>query len=97
MFEFTVIRYELKTELGFSDKGYGDILLRRIGIFHPIVIYESGRKCFFLINLLKVNIQKKNYMCGIINNHREVLLSGLFPYDTLHLINIAPGFSYGKS
>ena len=97
MFSFTVIIDKLITYLVFSAKGYGEILLGRIGVCHPIVIYESGRKCFFLINLLKVNIQKKNYMCGIIDNHREVLLSGLFPYDTLHLITIAPCLSHGKS
>ena len=56
MFAFTVIRYELKTDLGFSAKGYGEILLRRIGVCHPRVIYASEGKCFFLINLLKVNV-----------------------------------------
>ena len=30
MFAFIVIRYELKTYLGFSFKGYGEILLRHI-------------------------------------------------------------------
>ena len=29
-------------------------------------------------------------MCGIIDNHRAVFLSGLFPYNTIHLITIAP-------
>ena len=46
VFSFAVIRYELKIYLGFSDNGYGDILLRRIGVFHPRVIYASGGKCF---------------------------------------------------
>ena len=59
MIALTVTRDKLKTELGFSAKSYGDILLRRIGGFHPIVIYASGGKCFFLINLLKVSVQQK--------------------------------------
>ena len=42
MFAFTVLKDELETYLGFSAKGYGDILLRRIGIRNPIVIYASG-------------------------------------------------------
>ena len=46
MFAFTVIRDELKIYLGFPAKGYGEILLRGIGVLHPIVIYESGGKCF---------------------------------------------------
>ena len=57
IFSLTVTRYELITDLGFSAKGYGDILLRRIGGFHPKVIYACGRKCFFSVNLLKVNFQ----------------------------------------
>ena len=59
VFTFTIIRYKLKIDLGFSAKGYGEILLRRIGVCHPIDIYASGGKCFFLINLLKVNVQQK--------------------------------------
>ena len=59
MIDLTVILYELITDLGFSAKGYGEILLRRIGVCHPIVIYAIGGKCFFLIKLLKVNVQKK--------------------------------------
>ena len=54
MFSFTVIIDKLKSDLAFSAKGYGETLLRRIGVCHPIVIYESGGKCFFLINLLKL-------------------------------------------
>ena len=46
MFALTLIRDNLKTELGFPANGYGDILLRHIGSFHPIVIYASGGKCF---------------------------------------------------
>ena len=90
MLVFTVIRDELKTYLVFSTKFNVDILLIHIGVCHPRVIYVSGGKCFFLINLLKVNVQQKSYMCGIIDNHRAVFLSGLFPYDTVHLITIAP-------
>ena len=60
MISFTVFRDKLKTELGFYTKVYGDTLLRRIGFCHPIVIYESGGKCFLLIYLLKVNVQKKS-------------------------------------
>ena len=41
MFALTVIRYELITYLVFSDNGYGEILLRRIGVFHPIVIISK--------------------------------------------------------
>ena len=59
MFAFTVTRDELITDLDFYAKGYGDILLRRIGVCHPKVIYASGGKCFFLINLLKVNVHQK--------------------------------------
>ena len=54
MFAFNIIRDELKTDLGFSAKGYGDILFRRIWVCHPRFIYASGGKCFFLINLFKV-------------------------------------------
>ena len=46
MFAFTVTRDEHITDLGFSAKGYGEILLRRIGVCHPIVIYASGGKYF---------------------------------------------------
>ena len=46
MFDFTVIIYELKTDLSFSAKGYGDILLRLIGFCHPRVIYASGGNFF---------------------------------------------------
>ena len=46
MFAFTVIKDELKTYFGFSTKGYGDILLRHIGVCHPRVIYASGGICF---------------------------------------------------
>ena len=46
MFAFNIVRDELKTDLGFSAKGYGDILFRRIGVFHPRFIYESGGKYF---------------------------------------------------
>ena len=46
MFAFVVIRDKLIIDLGFSTKGYGEILLRRIGVCHSIVIYESGGKCF---------------------------------------------------
>ena len=60
MFAFTGIRDELKADLNFSAKGYRDILLRRIGVCHPRVIYASGGKYFFLINLLKVNFQQKS-------------------------------------
>ena len=74
MIDLNVTRDKLKTYLGLYSKGYGETLLRRIGVFHPIVIYESGGKCFFLINLLKLNIQKKTYMCGIIDNHRSVFV-----------------------
>ena len=52
MFALTVTRDELIKYFGFSAKGYGEILLRRIGVCHPIVIYAIGGKCFFLINLL---------------------------------------------
>ena len=44
----------------FSAKGYEEVLLRGIGVLHPIVIYESGGKCFFLRNVLKVNVQQKS-------------------------------------
>ena len=60
MFSSTVIIDKLIIELAFSAKGYGETLLRRIGVCHPKVIYASGGKCFFLINLLKVNVQKKS-------------------------------------
>ena len=60
MFAFNETRDELITDLGFYAKGYGEILLRRIGVFHPIFVYASGGKCFFLINLLKVNFQQKS-------------------------------------
>ena len=46
MFAFAAIIDELKTYLGFSAKGYGDILLIHIGVYHPRVIYVSGGKCF---------------------------------------------------
>ena len=46
IFAFTVIRDELKTYLGFSAKGYGEILLRRIRNCHTGVIYASGVKFF---------------------------------------------------
>ena len=59
MFAFTVIKDEMKTYLGFSAKGSGEIILRRIGVRHPRVIYASGGKCFSFINLLKVNSQQK--------------------------------------
>ena len=59
MFDFTVFRDELKTYLGFSAKGYVQILLRYIRVCHPRVIYESGGKFIFLINVLKVNVQQK--------------------------------------
>ena len=59
MIAFTVTRYELKTDLGFSAKVYGEILLRRVGVCNPIVIYASGGKYCFLINLLKVNVKQK--------------------------------------
>ena len=54
MLAFTVIIYELKTDLGFYAKGYGEILLRRIGVCNPIVIYESGGKCFFLDKFIEI-------------------------------------------
>ena len=56
MFYSNVIRDELKKYF-FSAKGYGDILLRRIGVCHPRVIYASGGKLFSLINLFKVTVQ----------------------------------------
>ena len=59
MFAFTVKIYELKTYLGFSAKGYGEILLRRIGVRHPRVIYAGVGKLFLLINLSEVNVQQK--------------------------------------
>ena len=59
MFAFNVIRDELKIYLGFSAKGYVEILLRCIGVCHPRVIYVSEGKCIFLINLLKLNVQQK--------------------------------------
>ena len=46
MLAFTGIRDELKTYLGFYAKGYGEILLRSIGVCHPRVIYASGWKFF---------------------------------------------------
>ena len=60
VFALTVTRDEFITDLGFSAKGYGEILLRRVGVCHPIVIYASGWKCFFLIKLFKVNVQQKS-------------------------------------
>ena len=45
MFDMTVIIDELKTYLGFSAKGYREMLLRHIGDFYPIIIYASGGKC----------------------------------------------------
>ena len=59
IFDFTVIRDELKTDLGFYAKGYGDILLRCIGVGHPRVIYASGGKFFLLINFCEVKFQQK--------------------------------------
>ena len=44
MLAYAVIIDELKPYVGFSAKGYVDILLRGIGVIHPIVIYESGGK-----------------------------------------------------
>ena len=78
MFALTVIRDEFITELGFSAKGYGEILLRRIGVCRPIDIYESGGKCFFLINLLKMNVYKKIWMCDIIYIHKAFFCLGSF-------------------
>ena len=46
VFALTVTRDEFITDLGFSAKGYGEILLRRIGVCHPRVIYASGGKYF---------------------------------------------------
>ena len=60
MLAFTVIIYELKKDLGFYAKGYGEILLRRIGGCCPIVINASGGKYVFMINLFKVNVQQKS-------------------------------------
>ena len=76
MFAFTVIIDELKTYLGFPDKGYEEVLLRGIGVLHPIVIYANGGKCFFLIYLFKLNVQQKRYICGRIDNHRVVFCLG---------------------
>ena len=59
MFHFTVIRDELKIDLGFSAKGYGDILLRRIEVFIQELYMQVQGNVFFLINLLKVNVQQK--------------------------------------
>ena len=59
IFAFTVIIYLLKTDLGFSDKSYGEILLKYIEVCRPRVIYAGGRKHLFWINLLKVNFQQK--------------------------------------
>ena len=59
MFAFNGIRDEPKKIWVFSVKGYGNILLRLIGVCYPIVIYASGGGYFLLINLLKVNVQKK--------------------------------------
>ena len=58
-FAFTVIIDELKKYLSFSAKGCGEMLLRRIGVFHLRVIHANGGKCFFLVSLLKVNAQQK--------------------------------------
>ena len=46
MFAFTEIIDELKTDLGFSVKVYGDVLLRCIGVCYPRVVYASGGNSF---------------------------------------------------
>ena len=92
IFAFTVIRYEMETYLIFSAKGYRNILFGRVGARHPRFIYVSGGKFFFLINSLKVNVQQKILICGRMDNHRAVLLSGLVSYDTVNLITTPPSF-----
>ena len=60
IFAFAVIIDLLKTDLGFSDKGYGEILMKYIAFCRPRVIYVSVGENLFWINLLKVNFQHKS-------------------------------------
>ena len=59
IFAFAVIIDLLKTDLGFSDKSYEEILLKYIEVCCPRVRYAGGRKHLLWIHLLIVNFQQK--------------------------------------
>ena len=46
IFDFTVIIDELKIHLGFPAKGYEEVLLRGIGVLHPIVYMQMEVNVF---------------------------------------------------
>ena len=50
----------------------------------------------FLDKCIEIERPAEIQMCGIIDNHWVVFLSGLVPYDTLHMITVAPRLLHGK-
>ena len=50
--------------MGFSAKGYGDILLIRIEVCHPRVIYMQVEGCVFLDILIESELLEEDiYVC----------------------------------